>query len=299
MKRSEYLLTRRDFIKGTGCAALGLAAGLPALADETADPIVKARVVLVRQEDVIGSDGAIRGEIIQDMLDQAMMALFDQDDPTASWKLRISPDDVVGIKSNEWSDLRTPPELEQAIKSGVMEAGVPEENISIGDRGVRSDPVFRRATALINTRPLRTHAWSGVGSLIKNHIMFTDEPPKYHDNACADLGALWHLPAVKGKTRLNILVMLTPLFHGRGWHHYDPAYIWPYKGLLVSTDPVAADTVGLQILQAKRRAHFGDERPLKPSPHHIVFADTRHHLGTSDPGKIELIRLGWDQDILI
>jgi len=299
MKRSEYLLTRRDFIKGTGCAALGLAAGLPVLADETADPLVKARVVLVRQEDVIGSDGAIRGEIIQDMLDQAMMALFDQDDPTASWKLRITPDDVVGIKSNEWSDLRTPPELEQAIKSGVMEAGVPEENISIGDRGVRSDPVFRRATALINTRPLRTHAWSGVGSLIKNHIMFTDEPPKYHDNACADLGALWHLPAVKGKTRLNILVMLTPLFHGRGWHHYDPAYIWPYKGLLVSTDPVAADTVGLQILQAKRRAHFGDERPLKPSPHHIVFADTRHHLGTSDPGKIELIRLGWDQDILI
>ena len=31
----------------------------------------------------------------------------------------------------------------------------------------------------------------------------------------------------------------------------------------------------------------------------IILADTRHHIGTADPAKINLIKLGWDKDILI
>jgi len=62
---------------------------------------------------------------------------------------------------------------------------------------------------------------------------------------------------------------------------------------------VAVDTVGLQILMAKRRAYFGEEKPMKPSPHHIAFADTKHNLGVADLGKINLIKLGWDEDVLI
>ena len=88
-------------------------------------------------------------------------------------------------------------------------------------------------------------------------------------SACADLATLWQLPIVKDKTRLNILVMLTPQFHNIGPHHFDPMYIWPYKGLIVSTDPVAADAVGLRIIQQKRLEVFGQERPLQPTAHHI------------------------------
>ena len=146
---------------------------------------------------------------------------------------------------------------------------------------------------------MRTHAWSGVGSLLKNHIMFSPTPSAYHDDSCADLATLWELPLIKGKTRLNVLVMFTPLFHGVGPHHFNRAYVWSYKGLVVSFDPVAADSVGLQILQARRREYFGEEKPLSPHAKHIEYAETRHRLGIADPSKIELIKLGYKDDILI
>ena len=295
----ESTLTRRDFIKGAGCAAVGVAMGLPVVAQELTAPAAKSRVVLIRDRKAVGPDGKINGEVIQGMLDRAMTALFDQEDPVSCWKQIIRADDIVGIKSNEWGPLPTTTEVEQAIKSGVMSAGVSEKNIGIDDRGVLSDPLFMKATALINARPMRTHAWSGVGSLIKNYVMFVPEPWKYHDNSCADLGAIWLLPAVKDKTRLNVLVLLTPLFYGVGPHHFDKTYTWSYNGLLVGTDPVALDSVGLRLFQAKRQAYFGEQRPMKPVAHHIAIADKKFGLGTSDPDRIELVKLGWQEDILI
>ena len=299
MSKKNDMITRRDFVKGAGCAALGMAIGLPVIANEVAEEVTKSRVVLVRDKDAVASNGKINGEVIQRMLDQAVTALFDRKDPVDCWKALIKPDDIVGIKSNEWHYLPTTTQVEQAIKRRVMDAGVSEKNIGIDDRGVLRNPIFRKATALINARPMRTHAWSGVGSLIKNYIMFDPNPPAYHENACAPLGKLWELPIVKGKTRLNILVLFTPLFYGVGPHHFDKTYTWVYGGLAVGADPVAVDSVGLRLFQAKRKEYFGGERPIKPAAHHIAFADTRYHLGASDPSKIDLIKLGWKDGVLI
>jgi hypothetical protein len=93
--------------------------------------------------------------------------------------------------------------------------------------------------------------------------------------------------------------MLTPQFHTVGPHHFDASYIWNYGGLIVSTDPVAADSTGLRIIQQKRRLVFGEERPLQPTAHHIALADTVHGLGNADPNNIELVLLGSEEDILI
>jgi hypothetical protein len=92
------------------------------------------------------------------MVDEGMMELTGAGSPSEAWKTIIRPDDVVGIKSNYWNSLRTPFELEKIIKAGVAGTGVSEGNIGINDRGVLNDPVFKKATALINTRPMRTHA---------------------------------------------------------------------------------------------------------------------------------------------
>ncbi len=299
MSEENTLLTRRDFIKTTGAVTLGVALGLPALGQESSDSLIKSKVILVRHADAVGAEGKINGPIIAQMLDEAVVALFGRNDPVECWKTIIRPDDVVGIKTNTWKYLRTPPELEQALKKRIIEAGVAEQNVDIDDRGVMDNPVFKRSTALINTRPMRTHAWAGVGSLIKNYIMFVPYPQNYHSNACAYLGAVWTLPTTKDKTRLNVLVMLTPQFHTAGPHHFDYEYVWNYGGLVVSTDPVAADTIGLSILQARRSQFFGEDNPLKPSAHHIAFADNKYNLGVSDLNKIELIRLGWQENSLI
>jgi hypothetical protein len=299
MARLEGSVTRRDFLRGAACAGLAATVGIPLRMSWADEEVALTRVVLMRHEEALDASGNPNSEIIKVMLDQAISALLDEEKPDDAWKRLVNPDDIVGIKSNEWGPLPTPWEVEDVIQTAIIDAGVKPENISIGDRGVRFDPVFRKATALINVRPLRTHHWSGVGGLLKNYIMFVPEPSDYHDNSCADLAAIWKLPAVKDKTRLNILLLLRPQFHGIGPHHYDEAYVWEYKGLLVGTDPVAVDAVGLQIFEAKRRAHFGEKKPLKPPAHHIAYADIRHKLGTSDLGKIQLLKLGWQEDILI
>lgn len=262
-------------------------------------PSSKTKVILIRNKDVIDDAGAVNEAIMKKMLDTAVVKLTEKSTPEEAWKQLIKPDDIVGVKSNVWRHLGTPTELEDAIKSRVLEIIKDDKKISIGDRGVLHDNVFKKATALINVRPLRTHNWSGVGSLLKNYIMFDPKPYSYHDDTCADLATLWELPIIKGKTRLNILVMLTPLFHGVGPHHFNKKYTWPYKGLLVGFDPVAVDSIGVKILQAKRRGYFDEDRPINPPVKHVFLADTRHGLGIADPEKIDLIKLGWDEDLLI
>lgn len=296
---SGKILTRREFLKTSASAAAAGALFLNAPDRLLADDDEKTRVVLVRNEDVLDDLGRPKPDVLREMLDEAVSALAGERNPEKAWKGIAQPDDVVGIKSNNWPSLATPGSLEEAIELRLVEAGVEPDNISIDDQGVRRNTIFQNATALINVRPLRTHNWSGVGSLIKNYIMFVDRPSAYHPDSCADLAKIWKLEHVVGRTRLNILVALTPLFHGIGPHHYNPQYVWSYSGLLVGFDPVAVDATGVRILQAKRREYFEEDRPLSPPAKHVFLADTRHHLGTADPNKIELVKIGWADGALI
>lgn len=296
---AKKMITRRDFLK---IAAVTPFAGavLPGF-KETAltAPVDKIRVVLVRDKDALDPSGKHNPEVIQKMLDDAVTTLLGEKNPVEAWRKIVKSSDAVGIKTNVWRYIPTGQAVEQALKRRVMDAGVSEERIGIDDRGVLRNPLFQNATVLINARPARTHHWSGMGGCIKNMIMFVPDPSAYHGDSCADLATIWSLPPVKDKTKLNVLLLLTPLFHGIGPHHYSEEYVWPYRGILVSQDPVAVDATGVRILQAKRLKYFGEERPLQPPGHHIFYADTKHHLGVSDPGRIELIRLGWQEDILI
>ncbi|MDI6783601.1 MAG: DUF362 domain-containing protein [bacterium] len=296
-------ITRRDFIKQTVVTTMAgsllTQIGIDLFAEEKKSAMRKTPVILIRHENAVAQDGKINADMIQQMLDTAVTTLLDKKDSATAWKLLLKPSDVVGIKSNVWHYLPTPPALEQAIVRRVKEAGVPEKNISIDDRGVLHNRIFLNSTALINVRPLRTHYWSGIGSCIKNYIMFTPTPSAYHSDACSDLAAVWQFPIVKGKTRLNILSVLTPQFYGRGPHGFDKRFVWNYNGLLVGTDPVAVDAVGAQLLQRKRIAYFGEDRPMETTPKHISVADKKYGLGISDLNQIELVKLGWTTDILI
>jgi hypothetical protein len=291
--------TRREFLKGTASAAIGGALYLGAPVELLAQSEKKTRVVLIRDKDVLDSLNKPRQDVVRRMLDEAVTTLVGEKDPLSCWKKLIKPTDTVGIKSNVWHLLPTPKELEVAIEERIRDAGVSSKNVGIDDRGVRDNPIFKNATALINVRPMRTHHWSGVGTMIKNYIIYLRMPWTIHGDTCADLAEIWKRKEIAGKTRLNILVLFTPLFHGTGPHHFNPKYTWGYKGMIVGFDPVAVDSTGLRILLAKRREFFDEDRPLSPPPKHIFLADTRHHLGTANPHKIEVIKLGWEKDILI
>ena len=300
-------ITRRDFLRGAAGATLVGVAGTPVFGQETQalpkeaekKTDKKSKVILVRDKNVLDADRKVNAEIIQKMLDDGVTALIGEPDPIKAWKTMFGPSDTVGIKTNVWKFIPVPSELEKTIKKRLIDTGVNESKITIGDRGILKDSLFWESTALINVRPMRTHHWAGVGSLIKNYIMFSPSPSSWHDDTCANLAGVWELPIVKGKTKLNILVMLTPLFQGKGPHNYQQQYTWEYNGLLIGTDPVAVDATGVRILEAKRLEYFGEEKPFEISPKHIKVADEKYHLGTCDPNKIELVRLGWTENILI
>jgi Domain of unknown function (DUF362)/TAT (twin-arginine translocation) pathway signal sequence len=294
----EAIITRRDFLRVAAGTAAAATLGGAVLTGEARSEAT-AKVVLIRHAEVVGSEGRIEGEIVQSMLDEAVKTLLGTGDPMEAWRMLIRSSDVVGIKTNAWDKLPTPGELEAAIKRRVLDSGVAEKNTGIDDRGVLENPLFLNATALINVRPLRTHHWAGVGTCLKNYIQFVPNRPDYHVDGCSPLGKIWTYPIVKGKTRLNILSALTPQFYGRGANFFDRRYVWPHRGLIVGTDPVAVDAIGAHLLQAKRIAFFGEDRALDVPPVHIVVADKTYHLGVSDLRRIQLIKLGWMEEVLI
>ncbi|MDR1602851.1 MAG: hypothetical protein LBS42_10545 [Tannerella sp.] len=291
-------ITRRELLKKTAL----MATGGTLLLNCSVNTWVKkgeestSKVVLIRNRQLYAGGDTPDASLCGQMIDEAVCRLTGRKTPAKAWASIIKPADTVGIKTNQWNGLPTPPEVNETLKARVLAAGVPEDRVSVDDRGVKQNPVFQAATALINTRPMRTHAWSGVGSLIKNYIMFAEKPSDYHEDSCFVLGSLQELPMVKGKTRLHVLVMFTPQFHHVAPSKFAEEYSWKYNGLLVGFDPVAVDSVGLRIIEAKRREYFQEDRPLNPPAKHIAAADTRYHLGTSDPSKIELIKLGWDEN---
>jgi len=297
--KSRRAITRREFIKSASAAAIAAPLLLSAQEGTAPGTAGKSRVILLRDINVLDENGQPRQDVVQEMLDTGLKTLTGKADPQSAWKTIVRPADIVGIKNNRWGYLQTTPQVQNALKKRILEAGVKESNVSIDDLGVLQNPIFLKSTALINARPMRSHHWAGVGSLIKNYIMFIPEPITIHPDSCADLASIWNLPIVKGKTRLNVLVMFTPQFHSFGPHSFNPKYVWKYYGILMGFDPVAVDATGLRIIEAIRRDYFGDDRPLNPPAKHIAIADTKYHLGTADPAKIDLIKIGYDKDIFV
>jgi hypothetical protein len=306
-------LTRRDVLKtgAVGGAAVALGCGMcapiPAQGPKGSASLPKStaadvsRVVLIRDEKVLDAEGNVSAPVIAAMLDQGVTALLGETDADKAWARLLKPGDVLGIKSNWWKFLRTPPELEDAIRTRALKVGIKPEDIAVDDQSAFEHPVFKRATALVNARPLRTHHWSGIGSCMKNYITF--EPflsrSRWHDDSCANLAGLWEMPLVKGKTRLCIQVVLTPLFHGKGPSHFQAEYTWDYKGLLLGQDPVAVDATAVRLLEAKRQDYFKQEMPFYVPPKHVQVAASKYGLGIADPARIELVKLGWGEGALI
>jgi uncharacterized protein (DUF362 family) len=145
---------------------------------------------------------------------------------------------------------------------------------------------------LINVPVLKDHDGAGVTIALKNMYGVIHNPNKYHPNGCnpyvADLNML---PEIRNKMRLTICDATTAMYEGGPG--YKPEHSWNANTLLVSTDPVALDHTGWQMIERKRA-----EKGLKTlkaeerAPSYITTAaDAEHRLGTNDPKKISLVEV--------
>ena len=125
----EKIITRRDFLRVAAGTAMAATLGAGGLGEVRAEPT--AKVVLIRNAEVLGGNDKIQGEILQSMLDEAVKDLLGTNEPLEAWKRLIKSSDIVGVKSNSWGKLPTPKELETAIKRRLLDVGVAEKNIAI------------------------------------------------------------------------------------------------------------------------------------------------------------------------
>nr|HQH41180.1 hypothetical protein [Bacteroidales bacterium] len=117
-------LTRRELLKKAVVLTAGSSVYLGSYAMPTpASMEDKTRVILVRDKDLLDEKGKIVPSVMEDMLNRALCNLYGVSSPSEAWKKVAGPSDIVGVKSNNWRFLPTPPELEAVIEKGLIQAG--------------------------------------------------------------------------------------------------------------------------------------------------------------------------------
>jgi len=162
---------------------------------------------------------------------------------------------------------------------------------SVGSRV--SKILSRQCTAMVNAPVLKDHNIAGITFSLKNYFGAIENPNKFHGNNCdpyvADLNLL---PLIREKNKLMICDAIKILFDG-GPTDCKPKYTWNYNGLIIGTDPVAVDQIGLMLIEEKRASE--GLPPLsavgRPVKYIGTASDLEHKLGTRDPEKIRIIEL--------
>ena len=102
----EEVVTRRDFLRAAAGAAMAATLAPELLGEARAEQT--AKVVLIRNREVLGDQGRLQSEILQSMLDEAVKTLLGTNNPLEGWRKLFKRSDVVGVKSNTWARLPTP-----------------------------------------------------------------------------------------------------------------------------------------------------------------------------------------------
>jgi len=177
----------------------------------------------------------------------------------------------------------------QIMGTDTAGAGYPDEpliHLNIGS--LFSTIQSSLITASVSFAILKDHGMAGITAGMKNYFGVIHNPNKYHDDSCNPFVAeLFDTSPIKGKHRLTILDALVVQYH-RG-PSYHARWAETCETLIFSTDPVAADSTGWQIVEKLRK-----EKSLpsleedKRLPLYIQTAE-RMGLGKANPADIQVI----------
>ncbi|RPI23529.1 MAG: DUF362 domain-containing protein [Acidobacteria bacterium] len=283
------VFTRRDFLRSTAAAATVAATGVPDLSAAA----TSSSVLVLRDQKAMIDDYKVDAGVLNKMLAETVMRVTGEKTAKSAWLSLFKPTDVVGLVATPHLN-PTHPEVVAAVREQLRDAGIPENNMRDAQGGPEK---VEQCTALISLPGLKAHWLTGIGTVLKNYIMYSGNPEAYHNQNNVKLGEIWNLPRVKGKTKLILVDALRPLCD-KG-PQPDPRYMWPYKGLVAGQDPVAVERVCLKIITEKRHAIRGETWLLSPPPLCVEAADKQYHVGVSDLQKIKINTAGWAQDLLL
>ncbi len=104
----------------------------------------------------------------------------------------------------------------------------------------------------INLPILKDHSLAGMSAGLKNMYGAIHNPNKYHGDNCNPFCAhVSDLEPIRTKNRLTVLDAIRVQYNGGPG--FVGSYVYHWGGLVMSEDPVACDSVGLQILEDIRK----------------------------------------------
>lgn len=268
-------------------------------------------------------------DALRAMLDASMVQLTGVGSAREAWAGLFSPDEKIAIKVNAFinSEIFTHIELVKAVTDSLINAGIPAEQVYIYDStsseltragytlnnkqpGVQcfgSDGNYRTGYtvnkarvslsevlldchAVINMPVLKSHMLSGMTFAMKNHYGTVNSPAALHAPLSENIAALNALPEIKDRTRLVVGDILEACLQ-----HTSVLPYWKadHRGnsILVSHDPVAVDTIGLDILSKLIVDTGGNPEWRTTMCSGVLDQGAGQGVGTNDPAQMELIEI--------
>ena len=140
---------------------------------------------------------------------------------------------------------------------------------------------------------LKDHGLAGVTLCLKNiSYGICNNNGRFHgpDHISTFITDIYSLPEVRKKIVLNIIDGLEACFE-KGPLPRTPNVLFTPKTLWLSTDPVALDTLGLEVVEAKREEKgYPALREIRPAIDHIAMA-AGAGLGTNNKEEIEVVKI--------
>lgn len=288
----------------------------------------KSRVVIARHSGLT-SGGEVQEDALADTVDRALMELTGETAPEKAWQRHFSSDETIGIKVNGLGgpQMATSVLLSKICVERLHGIGVKPEKIIFWDsnrgflsncgldqevmwgaqvltmdvewdrvheqgsfRGPLTAILTKRVDGYLNLPILKDHSIAGITLAMKNHYGSHANPGDHHGNYCdpfiADLNSI---PAIRDKQRL--ILCDGTRGQAQGGPGYNPQYAWNPNLILAATDPVAHDTVGWEIIEAKRR-ELGLQPIMGGAQPPQLRSAAKRGLGTNDLTKIDKLEIG-------
>jgi uncharacterized protein (DUF362 family) len=146
----------------------------------------------------------------------------------------------------------------------------------------------QQAEHIINVAVLKNHQMAGVSLTLKNHFGSIDRPEYLHgsDRNCSpEIARLYANQNIHGKTRLVLIDAMFATYKSGLAAKPDFAPMT----LIAATDPVAADSVGQEMINLRRQ-----QDKLEPIIAEHIVAAQKLGLGTGQSSQIDKIELRLD-----
>lgn len=329
MAETERRTTRRALLRDAARLAGGArlsvlaarASGVqtaPAASQAASRPApAKARVIQTSLANVFVGP-TLKPDLLDVMVSETLAAVTGRSTAEDAWHAILREGDVVGLKFNRSGEavlgttpvlarvlvqslgragwpaekivlIEAPPSLVAALGTRPAAAGWSDETVDFGSGRDRFAAVLDQITALVNVPFLKTHNIAGMTGCLKNlsHALVR-QPARYHANRCSPFIAdIVAADPIRRKLRLNLVNALCAVVDEGP--EVGPNHVWQSRTLLASFDPVAADTIGLELLNAERKHRRLPVLDDDATPILFLGDAQRRGLGTASLDDIQVV----------